>query len=121
MQSGYIKLYRRALKNPVVCRDSDHVAVWLSLLLNAAHKAYSVSFRGKKFFLLPGQLITSSISISEKYRIDKNKVKRVLNLFESEQMITQESSNGGRIITIINWLKYQQPGDDREAQEAQED
>ena len=113
MQSGYIKLYRCAFKNPVVCRDSDHVAVWLFLLLKAAHKPYSVSFRGKKFFLLPGQLITSSISISEKYCIDNSKVKRVLNLFESEQMITQESSSGGRIITITNWLKYQQPEDDQ--------
>lgn len=117
MHTGYIKLYRRNLENHIVCKDSDHAAIWQYLLLEATHKERSVSFKGKRVILMPGELITSSVSISDKYKIDNRKVRRVLSLFESELMIQQESSNEGRIITIINWLKYQPSDNNPEQQE----
>ncbi|MBU1108138.1 MAG: hypothetical protein KKB51_15810 [Candidatus Riflebacteria bacterium] len=117
MQSGYIKLYRHTLENPIACKDSDHAAIWQFLLLSATHKERSVSFKGARIILMPGQLITSCASISKQYGINNNKVRRVLILFESELMIKQESRNEGRLITICNWLKDQQPDNTHEPQE----
>ena len=30
---GWIKLHRKMLDNPIVCKDSDYLAVWIYLLL----------------------------------------------------------------------------------------
>ena len=44
--NGWIKLHRKLLDNPVVMKDSDHLAVWIYLLLNASHTEYPVLFGG---------------------------------------------------------------------------
>lgn len=107
MNTGYIKLYRKTLENPVVCKDADHLIVWIYLLLNATHQALSVIFDGKKIILNPGQLITSTISISQKFKINKDKVQRILKSFENDKQINQQPSSKGRLITVLNWDRYQ--------------
>ena len=57
---GWIKLHRKILDNPIVMKDSEHLAVWIYLLLNATHKDYDVLFEGKRITLKPGQLIHRS-------------------------------------------------------------
>ena len=59
---GWIKVYRQMLDNPIVCKDSDHIAVWIYLLLNATHTEYDTLFKGKRTTLQKGQLITGTIS-----------------------------------------------------------
>ena len=105
---GWIKLHRKTLDNPVVTKDGDYLAVWIYLLLNATHKEYDVLFRGKRVTLKKGQLLTGRKSISEKLKIDENKVQRILKTLENEHQIEQQSSNKNRLITIVLWDKYQQ-------------
>ena len=105
--AGWIKLHRKTLDNPVVCKDSDHLAVWVYLLLNATHESYPAMFQGKKITLEPGQLITGRKSISQKLGIDENKVQRILKSLEIEQQIEQQASNKNRIISIVRWSEYQ--------------
>lgn len=50
---GWIKLHRKLLDNPVVTKDSDHLAVWIYLLLNATHREVDVLFGGKRITLKP--------------------------------------------------------------------
>lgn len=104
---GWIKLHRKTLDNPVVCKDSDYLSVWIYLLLNATHQEYDVLFRGKRITLQKGQLITGIISISKKMKINKDKVQRILKSFENDKQITQQTSNKNRLISIINWNEYQ--------------
>ena len=103
----YIKLYRRILNNPVVCKDADHFSIWVYLLLVATHTEREKIFKGKKITLNPGQLITGRIAISEKLSISQSKVQRVLKNLENEQQIEQQTSNRNRLITILNWNDYQ--------------
>jgi len=105
---GYIKLYRKLLDNPIICKDSDYLAVWIYLLLNATHKEYPALFKGEKITLRPGQLITGRKSIADKLNISESKAQRILKTFENEQQIEQQSSNQNRLITIVNWNEYQQ-------------
>lgn len=106
-QKGYIKLHRKILENPVVCKDSDYIAVWTYLLLNATHKEYPVIFAGEKILLQPGQLITGRKAIAEKFNISESKVQRILKSFEIERQIEQQNSNKNRLITIVSWSDYQ--------------
>lgn len=105
---GWVKLYRKLLENPVVCKDGDYLAVWIYLLLSATHKEYPTNFKGKKIMLQPGQLITGRNTIHEKFKnISESKVTRIINSFIFEQQIEQQASNQNRLITILNWSEYQ--------------
>jgi hypothetical protein len=108
IEQGWIKLHRKMLDNPVVWKDSDHLAVWIYLLLNATHKDMDVLFKNKRITLKPGQLITSRKSIANQLSISDSKVKRVLLAFESDQQIDRQRSNKNSLITILNWCEYQQ-------------
>lgn len=61
----------------------------------------------KKFIYNHGQLITGRKSIAEKFKIDENKVQRILKKFEKQHQIEQQMSNKNRLITIKNWCQYQ--------------
>lgn len=104
---GWIKLHRRTLDNPVVCKDADHLAVWVYLLLKASHNVCPVFFRGEKTELRPGQLITGRLKIADDLSINESKVKRILQAFKSDQQIDQQTSNKNSLITILNWDVYQ--------------
>lgn len=105
---GWIKLHRKTLDNPIITKDSDYLAVWIYLLLNTTHKEYDVLFKGERVTLKRGQLLTGRKSISEKLKIDENKVQRILKSLENEHQIEQQKSNKNRLITIVSWDKYQQ-------------
>ena len=107
MNSGYVKLHRKILDNPIVMKDADYLAVWIYLLLNATHKEIPVLFKGEKILLKPGQLITSTISISKKLLINKDKVQRILIAYEHDKQITQQTSSKGRLISLEKWELYQ--------------
>lgn len=113
---GWIKLHRKLLDNPVVCKDGDHIAVWIYLLLNATHQEYPALFGGKKITLLPGQLITGRKSISDKLSINESKVQRILKTLENEQQIEQQTNNKHRLITILRWDYYQEDEQQNEHQ-----
>ena len=105
---GYIKLHRKILDNPVVCKDAEYFSVWLYLLLNATHKEFPALFKGEKIVLQPGQLITGRLSIAEQFNISESKVKRILISLENDQQIERQRSNQNSLITILNWNTYQQ-------------
>lgn len=113
---GWIKLHRKTLDNPIITKDSDFLAVWIYLLLNTTHKEYDVLFKGERVTLKRGQLLTGRKSISEKLKIDENKVQRILKSLENEHQIEQQKSNKNRLITIVSWDKYQQDEQQNEQQ-----
>ena len=107
MSDGWVKLHRSTLENPVVCKDAEHIAVWVYLLLKATHKEKEMIFSGEKITLKPGQLITGRKKISEYCKVNESKVQRILKSFENEHQIEQQTANKNRLITVVNWDKYQ--------------
>ena len=113
---GWIKLHRKLLDNPVTMKDTDHLAVWIYLLLNASHNEHPALFKGEKIILKPGQLITGRKSIALALHIDESKVERILKSLKSEQQIEQQTSSKNRLISITNWEFYQQSEQQNEQQ-----
>lgn len=105
---GWIKIHRKMLDNPIICKDSDYLSVWIYLLLNATHKEIPALFKKKKILLQPGQLLTGRKSIANKLKISESKIYRIINDFKSEQQIEQQTSNQNSLITILNWNRYQE-------------
>lgn len=113
---GWICLYRKILENPIICKDSDYLAVWCYLLLSATHKEIPVLFKGKKIILKAGQLITGRKVIAQKLKISESKIFRIINEFKSEHQIEQQTSNKNSLITIVNWELYQKSEQQNEQQ-----
>lgn len=110
---GWVKTHRKLLNNPVVCKDSDHMAVWFFLLLSAAHSEQTAMFGGEKITLLPGQLLTSKRAIAKALKIDPSKVYRILKRYEIEQQIEPRTDRQQSLITIRNWHYYQSNNEPR--------
>lgn len=106
---GWIKLHRQIFDNPVVTKSTEHFAIWIYLLCHASSNPSKAIFNGSKVELSPGQLITSRRMISKctKVSISESKVQRVLNEFECEHQIEQQTASKNRLITILGWDLYQ--------------
>lgn len=107
MQEGYIKLHRCILDSSW-SRNPAYVALWTYCLLRANYNpADIITKEGIKVHLEPGQFITSREQISVNTGIEQSKVERILKAFKSEQQIEQQNRGKFRIISILNWNKYQ--------------
>ena len=56
-EKGWIKFYREWLDNPIITKDSEHLAVWTYLFVKAIHTEKDSIFRGKQITLKAGQLL----------------------------------------------------------------
>jgi DNA-binding transcriptional regulator YhcF (GntR family) len=107
MNNGYIKIYRKMLENPIIMKDSDHLAVWVYLLMEATHKEIDVMFGKERKKLVAGQLITGRNKIANELRVNSSKIQRILDEFEKDGQIEQQANNKCRLITIPKWGEYQ--------------
>lgn len=104
--NGWIKVHR-ALAEHHVASDPHSLSVWLHMLMMANHREAKRQINGRVIAVQPGQLITSRKSLAEKTGVNESKVERVLKLLQSEQLIEQHGTSKFRVISIVNWAKYQ--------------
>jgi DNA-binding transcriptional regulator YhcF (GntR family) len=104
--SGWIKLHR-ALSDHWLASNPDSLSVWVHMLMLANHAETKRQINGSVVVVLPGQIITSRRSLSEKTGVQESKVERILKRLESEQQITQRGLSKFRVISIVNWDEYQ--------------
>ena len=110
-RTGCLMLWRQTPNNPILAMPPHRLAVWLYLLLHAAHdgceRPPSVSFQGKQIYLRPGQLTAGAQQIAFATGVPKTTVERSVKLFESEAMIEVQRSSQCSLYTIKNWKSYQ--------------
>ena len=107
-RNGWIKLHRNLLDNPMLMGDPDILSIWIWLLLNAVHvDGVRVMSAGKEYILSAGQILTGRAEISEQTGVNASKVQRTLTKLENEHMIEQQTNSRNRVISIVNWNRYQ--------------
>lgn len=104
---GYIKLHRKLLENPIH-GNMKYAWLWIVLLLLASHKGTEFLHGNKLIKLECGQLLTGRKQLAEKSGIKEGTIETILNYLESQQQIQQQKTTKYRVITILNWDKYQQ-------------
>lgn len=107
MADGWVKVHRQLLRCSTVMKDTDHIAVWIYILLSASHKPMDMSFNGKRIRIQPGQFITGISKIASDLKCNKSKTYRILKRYESEMQIEMQTSPKGVLISVLNWDKYQ--------------
>ena len=105
---GWIKLHRCLMEKAFFRKDSEKVHLWILLLFKASFSKREEMLGGKPFTCHPGQFTTGRKQLSEECNISESKVERILTYFEKiEHQIEQQKTNKNRLITILNWNKYQ--------------
>lgn len=108
MRSGWIKLNRQLLDNPLwTAEPFSKAQAWVDLLLLANHKPNKFIKKGQVIEVERGQLAFSVLSLVERWKWSKNKVLRFLSVLESETMIERKSNHLTSVITICNYSSFQ--------------
>lgn len=111
-KNGYIPLYRSVKKKPWA-KDVFLRTLWENILFAAARKPYMANFKGHRWPLDTGQLVTTSADLGLEL-CDRNgeptsrhAVERMLSFFEKEGMISVHAERRkGTVITVVNYTEY---------------
>ena len=110
VNGGWVKLYRE-LKSKSIWQLSspEQKVVLITILLLANHEENKWEWKGEQFVCKPGQLITSLNSLVRECGdgVSIRNVRTALERFEKLGFLTNASTKTGRLITIVNWEKYQ--------------
>ena len=107
---GWLKIWRELLSKPIWKLSSPEQAkVLITVMLLANHEENEWEWKGKKYSCKPGQLVTSLNSLADACGngVSIKNVRTSLERFEKLGFLANESAKTGRLITIVNWEKYQ--------------
>lgn len=106
MSEGFIILHRK-FKSWYGYGCGTRVHLWLELLIEATHTSRRVILRGQPYQLKRGQILTTGERLASVIGVGRTRTIELLNEFENEEMIRQQKTNRGRLISIINYDQYQ--------------
>lgn len=109
MEKGYIKLYRK-IKDSKLYKEKRRFSrseAWIELLLLANHKPTTILVGLTNISLKAGDVFTSQLKLSKKWKWGRTSVNRFLFYLKNEHQITYKADTKFTIISILNWQKYQ--------------
>ena len=112
---GWIKLHRKT-KESFVYKNPEAFLLWCHILLSVNHQEKTFLHGNQKITLRPGQILTGRKTLSVDTGIQESKVKRLLDMLESEHQIEQQKTNKYSIITVLRWGEYQESEQQNEQQ-----
>lgn len=119
--SGWISLHRSIQDNDLwLAEPFTWAQAWIDLLLNANHKPGSFWVRRVEVKLERGQLGWSEITMSERWKWSRGKVRRYLGMLETRGMIVQQKTQLTSVITICNYDTYQETSNPESLQAVQQ-
>lgn len=109
---GYIPLYR-SVKKQSWAKDVYLRTLWENLLIGAARQPYTANYKGHRWPLEIGQLVTTSADLGldlcdrNGEPTSRHSVERMLAFFEKEEMISVVAERRkGTLITVLNYAEY---------------
>lgn len=109
MAKGWISLSRQ-IQEHWIWNDSepfDMRSAWIDLLLMANHEDVKKAFNGRIVICKRGTIFRSILSLSKRWKWDRKKVSKFLDILESDGMVTTKRTTEGTTITIVNYNKFQ--------------
>lgn len=109
--SGFAVLYREATDHPLFVGDSARFGAWAWLVLKACWKPTKFNVSGSTMTIERGQLCVSRSQLATAWGWSPSAVERFLARLQTEQMIGRATGQGRSVITICNYEKYQDIGE----------
>ena len=108
INSGWVKLYRKLMDNPIWLEERfTKGQAWVDLIMLSNFESRTIVFDGEKIVIERGQVFTSIVKLSKRWKWDRKTVSKYLVFLEKEGMIKKESDNKKTVITIINYSNFQ--------------
>ncbi len=107
---GWVKLHRKLLRSPLYkSLNSKQRDVMIQCFLLANHEETEWGWGREIYKCLPGQFITSLESLKSYCAkdIQISTIRSTMIKLELHKFLTNKSTKTGRLITIVNWDKYQ--------------
>jgi predicted transcriptional regulator len=110
--SGWIKIHRKITACPYWLDEPfTRGQAWVDMLLLANHKHGYIRVQGMRVDIMRGELGMSEVSLSERWKWSRGKVRRFLDELVKDGMIdkkTHEKQDRRKnVITVLNYDKYQ--------------
>lgn len=111
MAKGYISI-NRSIEDNWLWKEKPFSKgqAWIDLILLANHADVKKPYGDSITIFQKGSVYRPISSLAERWGWDRKKVKRFLDVLQSDQMVTVDSTRGGTTITLINYGKYQGQG-----------
>lgn len=103
---GWIRL-DRAIQDHFLWREPEALKLWLHLLMAASLTDKATVFNGQMLNIRRGDLVFGLNAASAKLGVSISKLRKYLNWFEKDQMISRQKTNKFSIISITNYSQYQ--------------
>lgn len=107
---GYLRLWREVATKPIWLNSTpEHKTILITLMMMVNFKTKQWEWKGEKFQVEKGQVITSIDTIVKNCGrgVTTQNVRSAIKRFEKLGFLTNESTKTGRLITIANWESYQ--------------
>lgn len=107
--AGWISLHR-SIEEHWLFKDErtfSKFEAWIDLLLMVNHKDKKILLGNELILVKRGQKITSIRKLCERWKWSNNKVKKFLNLLESDGMLIVKSDSKKTLLTVVNYDVYQ--------------
>ncbi len=106
---GWVRLDREITdENGPYVRDPLLFTLWCCLISWASR--YDTKYfdhKNRKIEIKKGQVLISLRGLAKTFGCDHKKIKRRLDVLEAHQSVTQQTTQSGTLITILNYSKYQ--------------
>ena len=105
---GWIKLHRQLTDNPLwLSEPFTRGQAWVDLIILANHKDGILRVRGNKVNVKRGQVGWSELSLCERWKWSRGKVRRFVKELEKTGNIVQQKNKITSIITVVKYDDYQ--------------
>lgn len=109
METGYIKLYRSSMDDPLYLGEPfTKWQAWCDLILLAYFAPGEFFVRGVKVKAKRGCVYKAALELAERWRWSRGKVERFLKYLENDKRIEIKKSKVISSIAILNYDRFQQ-------------
>lgn len=109
MATGYIKLYRSSLNDPLYLKEPfTKWQAWCDLILLAYFAPADFFVRGIRVKAKRGCVYKGTLELAERWKWSRGKVERFLSYLVSDKRVSIQKNNVISCISITNYEKYQQ-------------
>jgi hypothetical protein len=106
--TGWAKIHRSLADHELwLAEPFTYGQAWVDIFLNANHAPGTFMVKRQRVSLERGQLGWSEITMTERWKWSRGKVRRFLKRLSSDGMIEQQAGHLTSIITICNYDDYQ--------------
>ena len=112
MANGWVKLWRKSIDSGLI-KNHNVWIFWTYCLMKANHeKDYKCVVGFQEVILQPGQFIFGRKKAAEETELSEQKIRTCLEFLKKYKNLTIKTTNKFSVITIVNWVTYQNKEDE---------